>query len=617
LREEQLFMSVLGVPPAREATVGTPRPRPRVPAPRFPPRNVSPPAVLLFAGGLAVWAVTAWLALTGRAPVWATVPAHAVVTCTMFIVLHESAHHSAGRLTWVNAALGRLATPFVAAYGAFPMVRAVHLEHHRHTNGGPADDPDGWATQGRWWQLPARWLTLDFAYARFYLARVQERPHAETTETMAMLTLGLGGFAAALATGHGGELLLLYLIPQRIGLGLVAWWFAWLPHHGLPSGRERADRFAATRMRVGLEWLLTPLLLSQNYHLVHHLHPTIPFHRYQRAWRDNRTAYLRHDGVRLATPWGRDLTAREYRERQGTEPGEPCAPLPGPEPPRRRAEFHPLTVTGVQELTGEAVAVTLAVPRHLHETFSFVPGQYLTIRSTVDEDGARRSYALCGLPGTGTLRIAVTHDRGTHAALRPGDTVEAMPPSGEFTLDFTLDPRPGTGRHYVALAAGVGIAPILSILPSVLLADPASQATLLYVNRSGASTLFADELTGWARRFEGRLRVLHYRTDERDPDLHPVRSRPWDAIGEALAISFERYHSGKLDGARTRTLMNGRLHPAKVDEWLLSGPASLVGRARNILLEYDVPEETVHCALFQVDDPTPVDVTHGAGAVRG
>ena len=45
------------------------------------------------------------------------------------------------------------------------------------------------------------------------------------------------------------------------------------------------NKYQATSNRKGFEWLLTPLLLSQNYHLVHHLYPTVPFYRYLRVWR--------------------------------------------------------------------------------------------------------------------------------------------------------------------------------------------------------------------------------------------------------------------------------------------------------------------------------------------
>ena len=42
-------------------------------------------------------------------------------------------------------------------------------------------------------------------------------------------------------------------------------------------------------MRMGWEWLLTPLLVCQNYHLIHHLYPTVPFYKIHDAW------YLKYD----------------------------------------------------------------------------------------------------------------------------------------------------------------------------------------------------------------------------------------------------------------------------------------------------------------------------------
>ena len=72
------------------------------------------------------------------------------------------------------------------------------------------------------------------------------------------------------------------------------------------------DKLKTTRNRVGLEWLMTPALLYQNYHLVHHLHPLIPFYRYIAVWRRNETAYLSGD-PELSTVRGRRLTPDEYR----------------------------------------------------------------------------------------------------------------------------------------------------------------------------------------------------------------------------------------------------------------------------------------------------------------
>jgi fatty acid desaturase len=45
----------------------------------------------------------------------------------------------------------------------------------------------------------------------------------------------------------------------------------------------------ASTMRMGWEWLLTPLLVYHNYHLIHHLYPTVPFYKMHKVW------YLKYD----------------------------------------------------------------------------------------------------------------------------------------------------------------------------------------------------------------------------------------------------------------------------------------------------------------------------------
>jgi ferredoxin len=62
-----------------------------------------------------------------------------------------------------------------------------------------------------------------------------------------------------------------------------------------------------------MEWLFTPLMLAQNYHLVHHLHPSVPFYRYAKTWRQNEESFLERD-VAIATVFGQQLTPGQFRE---------------------------------------------------------------------------------------------------------------------------------------------------------------------------------------------------------------------------------------------------------------------------------------------------------------
>lgn len=283
----------------------------RAPKPDVPRPEVALPTVVLAGALVGLWALATWGTVAGGWSKAVTVPVHAFAMFGMFTVLHDAAHRGTGRARWASELLGRLGMLFVAPYGSFPMFRHLHLAHHGHVNEGSDVDPDDWVTHGPSWQLPLRWPFVDLRYLVFWLRRVRSRPAAEVAETAGFF-LGMGALAAwLLANGHGATLLWVFVVPHRIMLFVLSWWFDWLPHHGLED-TNRTDRYRTTRNIIGLEWLLTPLLFSQNYHLLHHLHPIIPFYRYVTAWRQDEDAHLEH-GPALATPSGRELAPDEVR----------------------------------------------------------------------------------------------------------------------------------------------------------------------------------------------------------------------------------------------------------------------------------------------------------------
>ncbi|MFP5072169.1 fatty acid desaturase [Pseudonocardia nantongensis] len=572
-----------------------------VPDPRVPMPTVAHPTVALFVVSLLLWVAATWLALAETSAWWLllTIPVHAAVTFLMFTVLHETAHLAAGRLRWVNELLGRLSAVFVAAWASFPTFRFVHIEHHRNTNEDYYTDPDSWSEAGPPWQLPLRWLTQDLWYFRFYIPLMHRRPRAEVLEQVGVALAVSTVFTALVLSGHGWELLTIYLIPQRLGTTVLAWWFDWLPHHEL-GATAASNRFRATRIRVGWERVMTPLMLYQNYHLVHHIHPTIPFYRYVQVWRRTESDFLDRD-VPISTAWGTELSPAEYRAwRRLTDHLDRDANLPH--------RPHRLRVADLRRLTPDSISITFDVPDELREAYRFAPGQNVVVAAEIDGETVRRNYSICTAAGSGVLRVAVRHCAGgrfsTWATTRlaAGDELEVAPPSGWFTLT----PQPGARRHLAAVAAGSGITPVISILASVLDAEPGSRATLLYANRDAASTMFADELAMLTRRFEGRLTIVHH------------HSRPAPDAG-TTTTEHEEVRHGRLDARQLREhLHDPRLQGA---EWLLCGPPEMLDRTQAVLDEHEVPAERVRRELFvapedQVDDvaladtvPATVEVT--------
>ena len=66
-----------------------------------------------------------------------------------------------------------------------------------------------------------------------------------------------------------------------------------------------------------------------------------------------------------------------------------------------------------------------------------------------------------------------------------GDAAHVMSPVGEFTID----PDEGASEHRVAIAAGSGITPVLSLLSTTLESEPNSSWTLVYGNRTANSVM--------------------------------------------------------------------------------------------------------------------------------
>src|SRR3546814_4259560 len=84
-------------------------------------------------------------------------------------------------------------------------------------------------------------------------------------------------------------------------------------------------------------------------------------------------------------------------------------------------------------------------------------------------------------------------------------SLDVMTPEGRCTVD----PVPETSQEYVAVAAGSGITPLLSIIGSVLAQEPGSRFTLVYANRTQRSVMFLDELHDIKDRHLERFRILH------------------------------------------------------------------------------------------------------------
>lgn len=230
----------------------------------------------------------------GWLPAWLAVALGTLGAYAGFTPIHEAVHGNVSRYRFVNLAVGHVCSLLLT--GAFRPYVYLHSEHHLHTNDAVAD-PDVWCGNGPKWSLPLRWATQDMGYLRFYFQHWSERPWLERGDLLGCTILYCSVFVATALTSPTWfmAVCLGWFLPARLALSILAATFSWLPHE--PHHETNAYRATTVRSARWLTWAL----LGQNFHLVHHLDPRIPFYRLSRAWKQKHAEMIMQGAIDKST----------------------------------------------------------------------------------------------------------------------------------------------------------------------------------------------------------------------------------------------------------------------------------------------------------------------------
>ena len=243
------------------------------------------------------------------------------------------------------------------------------------------------------------------------------------------------------------------------------------------------------------------------------------------------------------------------------------------------SKFHSLTIKDVRAETRDAVSIAFEIPQHLQDSFHFTQGQHLVMRTQMDGEEVRRSYSICTGVNDGELRVAIKRVSGgrfsafANEQLKVGHSLEVMTPAGHFHVE--LDPaRHG---HYLAVAAGSGITPILSIIKTTLQTEPHSRVTLLYGNRSSSGALFREQLEDLKNRYLQRLNLIFvFSREQQDVDLY----------------------NGRINAEKCEQLFTRWLDVKALDAAFICGPQEMTETVRDSMKANGMPAERIHFELF-------------------
>jgi len=247
--------------------------------------------------------------------------------------------------------------------------------------------------------------------------------------------------------------------------------------------------------------------------------------------------------------------------------------------------FHSLTVAKVEPETRDAVTITFAVPDTLREAYAFRPGQHLTLKTRLGGEELRRCYSICRTGTPGQISVAVKAIEGgrfsryAQSDIRQGMALDVMVPQGHFGYQ----PQAERHAHYLAIAAGSGITPMLAIIEATLTVEADSHFTLIYGNRSSQSMMFRQALADLKDKYPQRLQVIHLFSQE------TVES-------ELL--------SGHINSEKLHALSRNLVQFDQLDEAFICGPSAMMDEAEAALRDLGMPEKSIHLERFNTPGST-------------
>jgi ferredoxin-NADP reductase len=225
-----------------------------------------------------------------------------------------------------------------------------------------------------------------------------------------------------------------------------------------------------------------------------------------------------------------------------------------------------LLLVQIEQQTHDTKTLRFQIPKERH--LRAKPGQFLTFQWTIDGQRVLRSYTISSSP-VHVDYVEITPKRMENGCVsvflneraKPGHTVEARGPYGNFCFDETLH------KSIVLIAAGGGITPMISMLRYIDDLKLNTSATLLYCVRTAADIIFQSELA----RLERSLPNFKYEVCLSQPDL------AWKGRSGRLTGEFVSQHLMDVD----------------LPTFFVCGPKGFMDNARQILSTLGVKQERI------------------------
>ncbi len=235
------------------------------------PPNFWNPTVGLFLSGYFLAFLSIWEWYKGDWPLPLLVATAFLALHIEGTVIHDACHKAAHPIPWINQLMGHGSAILLGF--SFPVFTRVHLQHHMHVNDSKNDPDHIVSTFGPIWLIAPRFFYHEVFFFQRKLWKKYEL-FQWGIERSIFITIILAGikfdFMNLIYNLWFGPALMV-----GVTLGIF---FDYLPHRPFRSKNKWHNS------RVYPSKFMNILIMGQNYHLIHHLWPSIPWFEYKIAY---------------------------------------------------------------------------------------------------------------------------------------------------------------------------------------------------------------------------------------------------------------------------------------------------------------------------------------------
>ena len=240
-------------------------------------------------------------------------------------------------------------------------------------------------------------------------------------------------------------------------------------------------------------------------------------------------------------------------------------------------KFFSVPVKSIRNLTDDAVNIEIDLSSVDTDTFKFKSGQYITVEQKINDEMVRRSYSISSSPESGIeigVKLVQNGKMSTFLTsnLNQGDTLNIMPPSGNFFIEVDTKNR----NHYVGICAGSGITPIMSMIKNVLTNEPSSTFTLIYGNRTLSSTMYSEEIDLFKENYNERFSLYNFYSKEK----------------------IDGSSNGRISGELLKDLFDKNIHLKSANLFLMCGPGDMIENVSEFLELIEIDISKIKFELF-------------------